>query len=385
MIDFAAIDLLVVGAGFYGATIAERAASERGLRVLVIDRRAHIAGNAFTEPHAETGIEIHRYGPHFFHTSNAEVWAYVNRFSAFTPFELRVWSAHRGEIFPLPINLATISQFFGRRFTPTEARALIASQSIDLNGRTPAHLEEKAIASIGRPLYDAFIRGYTQKQWQTDPALLPASIIGRLPVRYTYDNRYFSDRFQALPTDGYTALVAAMLDHPGITVALDTDWRDIKNYVLGKLAIVYTGPIDQYFDYAEGPLGWRTTAFETETLPVGDAQGTVLVNYPDADVPFTRIAEYRHLYPERAYPPDRTVIIREHPRFATTADEPFYPIDTPADRARYLRYKARAEAEANVTFGGRLGTYTYLDMHQAIALALRDWNTLSARWDRPPA
>ncbi len=377
-IDLSGVDLLVVGAGFYGATIAERAA-ERGLHILVIDRRNHIAGNAHSEVHAETGIDIHRYGPHFFHTSNEEVWAYVNRFSAFTPFQLRVWSAHRGEFFPMPINLATMSQFFRRQLTPAEARDLIAGQAADLGGRQPANLEEKAIASIGRPLYEALIRGYTQKQWQTDPTELPASIIGRLPVRYTLDTRYFSDRFQALPSAGYTRLVAAMLDHPGISVMLKVDWHDIKSSVLPGLPVVYTGPIDQYFDYAEGPLGWRTTDFSIETVATGDFQGTVMMNYPDPEIPFTRIVEYRHLYPDRDYPADRTVIAREYPRFAGTSDEPFYPIDTPSDRVRYQRYKARAEAEPGVLFGGRLGTYAYLDMHQAIAMALRDWRNLSPR------
>lgn len=370
-------DVVVVGAGFYGATIAERAASE-GFRVLVIDRRDHIAGNAFTAPDRTTGIEVHRYGPHFFHTPNEAVWAYVNRFSAFVPFELRVWTTRRGQIFPLPINLATICQFFGRAMSPEEARELIASQSAELRGREPMNLEEKAIASVGRPLYEAFIHNYTMKQWQTDPRELPASVIGRLPVRFTFDNRYFSDRFQAQPTDGYTPLVARMLDHPLIEVRLNTDWRDLRAAIPARTPIVYTGAIDAYFDYAEGELGWRTTRFEPEVVPVRDFQGTTMMNYADADVPFTRIAEYRHLHPERDYPADRTLIVREYPRFANRADEPFYPIDRAADRKILARYRERAARETNVHFGGRLGTYTYLDMHQAIALALRDWDTLSA-------
>lgn len=371
-----AADLIVVGAGFYGATIAERAAVERGLRVLVIDRRNHIAGNAYSSAHDETGIEIHRYGPHFFHTSNETVWDYLRRFSEFTPFELRVWTTHRGELFPMPINLATISQFYGRRMGPDEARALIASEAGEDRDVPPANLEEKAIRSIGRPLYEAFIRNYTQKQWQTDPRELPASVISRLPVRFTLDNRYFSDRYQAMPVAGYVPIVAGMLKHPNIRVVLETDFRDFRSAIPAGKHVVYTGPIDQYFDYAEGVLGWRTTDFEAETVPVGDYQGTAMMNYPDADVPFTRIAEYRHFHPERDYPKDRSVIVREFPRFASRDDEPFYPIDTAADRQRLARYTERAALETNVTFGGRLGTYTYLDMHQAIALALRDWKTL---------
>lgn len=372
-------DITIVGAGFYGATIAERAAA-RGLRVLLLDRRLHIGGNAYSETHPETGIEIHRYGPHLFHTPNAEVWDYLHRFTAFTDFQLRVWSSHRGQLYPLPVNLATISQFFGRHLSPTEARALIGTQTESLDPQAAGNLEDKAVASIGRPLYEAFIRDYTRKQWQVDPRLLPAATIARLPVRYTTDTRYFSDRFQGLPVEGYTAIFERMLDSPNIAIRLGIDWFDLRATVPAGKPVVYTGPIDRYFGYAEGPLGWRTTRFEAETVPVGDYQGTAVVNYPDAGVPFTRTVEYRHFYPERPYPGDRTVIVREFPRFATGADEPFYPVDTSEDRARLARYRARAEAEPDILFGGRLGTYRYLDMHQAIAMALRDWETLATRF-----
>jgi UDP-galactopyranose mutase len=377
--DLYSCDLVIVGAGFYGATIAERAAA-RGLRVLVVDRRDHIGGNAYTEVHPETGIEVHRYGPHLFHTPNAEVWDYLQRFTGFTDFQLRVWSSHRGQLYPLPVNLATISQFFGRHLSPAEARALIAGQTEGLDPQAATNLEDKAIASIGRPLYEAFIRDYTAKQWQTDPRLLPAATIARLPVRYTTDTRYFSDRFQGLPVDGYTAIFERMLASDSIAVRLGVDWFDLRHAAPAGLPVVYTGPIDRYFDYAEGRLGWRTTRFEAETVAVGDYQGTTIVNYPDAGVPFTRIVEYRHLYPDRPYPTDRSVIVREFPRFATGDDEPFYPVDTAEDRGRLARYRARAEAEPDVLFGGRLGTYRYLDMHQAIAMALRDWETLARRF-----
>jgi len=370
-------DLVVVGAGFYGATIAERA-SAAGLKILVLDRRSHIGGNAYSSPEPATGIEIHRYGPHFFHTSNEAVWAYLHRFTEFTDFELRVWTTHRGEVFPLPINLATICQFFGRSMTPAEARTLVASQAAEVTAE-PTNLEDKAIASIGRPLYEAFIKNYTHKQWQTDPRDLPPSIIARLPVRYTFDNRYFSDRFQGLPVEGYTRVFEKMLGHPNIQVRLTTDWLHVREQLPSKALVVYTGPIDEYFDYSEGRLGWRTTRFETEIAAVGDVQGTAMMNHADLDVPHTRVAEYRHFYPERAYPLDRSVIVREYPRFAGPGDEPFYPIGTAEDRARYGRYKARADAEPDVIFGGRLGTYTYLDMHQAIALALRDWKQIATR------
>lgn len=372
-------DLVVVGAGFYGATIAEQAATA-GLRVLLLERRAHLGGNAFSEPEPTTGIEVHRYGPHLFHTSNETVWRYLNRFTSFNDFAFRGQTVHAGQIYSLPINLATICQFFGRHLSPGEARALIEGQREAPPGRDPANLEEKALALIGRPLYEAFIRGYTMKQWQTDPRQLPASVITRLPVRYSFDGRYFSDRYQGQPLDGYPAIFERMLDSPLIETVLGADWHALQVTAQAAAPVVYTGALDRFFDYSEGLLGWRTTGFETEVVATGDYQGNAIVNYADPEVPFTRIAEYRHLHPERPYPEDRSVIVREYPRFAGRDDEPYYPIDTPADRAMLQRYRQRAEATPNVWFGGRLGTYTYLDMHQAIALALRDWPGIAARF-----
>jgi len=370
-LDLDNVDLLVVGAGFYGATIAERAANELGKRVLLIDRRHHIGGNAYTEKDPHTGIEVHRYGAHLFHTSSTAVWDYVNRFTRFTDYRHRVFATHKGQVYPLPINLGTICQYFGRRFTPDEARALISEQAGEMADRVPSNLEEKAVALIGRPLYDAFIRGYTAKQWQTDPRELPAHVIARLPVRFTFDNRYFNDKYEGLPEAGYTAIFQRMLDSSRIRVQLGIDFFALKAQLPPQLPIVYTGPIDEYFDYVEGELGWRTIDFETEVLPTGDFQGTSVMNYVDEDVPYTRIIEFRHFHPERDYPGDRTVIVREYSRFAARRDEPYYPIDTRRDRAIYQSYRQRAERETNVHFGGRLGTYRYLDMHQAIGAALK--------------
>jgi len=363
-------DALIVGAGFYGATLAERLANAAGKKVLLIDRRPHIGGNAYTERDASTGIEVHKYGAHLFHTPNVKVWDYLRRFTEFTDYRHRVFTAHRNSVYPMPINLGTICQFFGRRFSPDEARALIAEQAAELAGRAPGNLEEKAISLIGRPLYEAFVRDYTAKQWQTDPRDLPASIISRLPVRYNFDNRYFSDAYQGQPVDGYTAVFEKMLASPLIDLRLGVDFFAIKPTLRPNLPVVYTGPIDRYFDYAEGELGWRTIQFEFETLPVGDFQGAAVMNYADADAPFTRILEFRHFNPERDYGDDKTVIAREFSRFAGRGEEPYYPIDTAADKATYLRYKARAAAEPNVHFGGRLGRYRYWDMHQAIGAAL---------------
>jgi UDP-galactopyranose mutase len=369
-----AADLLVVGAGFYGAAVAERAAAS-GRRVVVIDRRAHLGGNAHSALCPETGIEVHTYGVHLFHTSNITVWNYLSRFTTFTDYRHRVFTSYRDQVYAMPINLGTMCQFFGRRLSPDEARALVAEQAGAFAGRVPANLEEKAISLIGRPLYEAFIRGYTAKQWQTDPCQLPEHIITRLPVRYDFDNRYFSDRYEGLPTDGYTAIFGRMLADPNISIHLGVDFFDLKPHLPPGLTVVYTGPVDRYFAYAEGELGWRTVDFETEVLPVADYQGTAVMNYADETVPWTRILEFRHLHPERAYRRDKTVIAREFSRAARRGDEPYYPVDTPSDKAMYRRYQARATAEANVHFGGRLGTYRYWDMHQAIGAALKAWES----------
>jgi UDP-galactopyranose mutase len=303
------------------------------------------------------------------------VWEYVNRFTGFTSYVHRVYTNYRGEVYPLPINLGTINQFFRAAYSPDQARALVAEQASEFSPRDAANLEEKGISLIGRPLYEAFIRDYTAKQWQTAADELPAEVISRLPVRYTYDNRYFNDTFEGLPVDGYTAWLERMADHPNIEVRLNTDFFDEtqpvnKKAVVGRIPVVYTGPVDRYFDYTGGTLSWRTLDFEQEVLPVGDFQGTPVMNYADASVPYTRIHEFRHFHPEREYPTDKTVIMREYSRFAERGDEPYYPVNTPADRESLLSYRELQSGEPNVFFGGRLGTYQYLDMHMAIGSAL---------------
>jgi UDP-galactopyranose mutase len=365
------VDLVVVGSGFFGLTIAERCASDLGLRVLVLERRGHIGGNAYTEQEPQTGIEIHRYGAHLFHTSNARVWEYANRFTTFTGYQHRVFTIYKGRVYPMPINLGTMCEYFGTVLSPDQARALIAEQAAEIPQGQATNLEQQAVSLIGRPLYEAFIRGYTYKQWQTDPADLPPEIITRLPVRYTFNNRYFNDTFEGLPTDGYTAWLERMADHRGIEIRLNTDFFALRSSLAGNVPVVYTGPLDAYFDYAAGDLGWRTLDFETEVLGTGDFQGTPVMNYADSDVPFTRIHEFRHFYPDRDwYPDDKTVIMREYPRLAGRGDEPYYPINTAEDRSRLLRYREMADREPGVLFGGRLGTYKYLDMHMAIGSAL---------------
>ena len=377
-------DLIVVGSGFFGLTIAERVATQLGKRVLVVEKRGHIGGNAYSEAEPQTGIEIHRYGAHLFHTSNTRVWDYARQFTEFTDYQHRVFAMHGGQAYQFPMGLGLVAQFFGRYYSPDAARALIAEQAAEIDTADAQNLEEKAISLIGRPLYEAFVKGYTSKQWQTDPKELPASIINRLPVRYTFDNRYFNDAYEGLPVDGYTAWLTKMAADDRIEVRLNTDWFDVRDELRADspaAPVIYTGPLDRYFNYVDGRLGWRTLDFELEVLQCADFQGTPVMNYNDQDVPFTRIHEFRHFHPERDYPHDKTVIMREYSRFSDAEDEPYYPINTDADRAVLTAYRHRARAEtsaANVLFGGRLGTYQYLDMHMAIASALNMFDNILA-------
>ncbi len=371
-------DLIVVGSGLFGLTVAERAASQLGKNVLIVERRPHLGGNAYSEAEPETGIEVHKYGAHLFHTSNKRVWDYVNQFTDFTGYQHRVFAMHNGTAYQFPMGLGLINQFFGKYYSPEDAKKLIQEQAAEISSEDATNLEEKAISLIGRPLYEAFIRDYTAKQWQTDPKELPAGNITRLPVRYTFDNRYFNDTYEGLPVDGYAAWLNNMADHELIDVRLNTDWFEVRDQIRADnpdAPVVYTGPLDRYFNYEEGTLGWRTLDFETEVLDIPDFQGTSVMNYNDAEFPYTRIHEFRHFHPERAdvYPKDKTVIMKEYSRFAEGDDEPYYPINTPDDREMLLKYRERADKETadhKVFFGGRLGTYQYLDMHMAIASAL---------------
>ncbi|WP_368100715.1 UDP-galactopyranose mutase, partial [Bifidobacterium pseudocatenulatum] len=309
-------DLVVVGAGLFGLTVAQQAVERLGVRVEIIDVRDHIGGNAYSYMDEETGAEIHKYGAHLFHTSNKRVWDYVNRFTSFTNYVHRVYATHDGEVYPLPINLGTINQFFRAHYTPAEAKALVAEQAGELAGKDPQNLNDKGISLIGRPLYEAFIKNYTGKQWQTDPKDLPAGIINRLPVRFNYDNRYFKDTWEGLPADGYTAWMERMIDDPRIHVTLETDFFDgSQPYNKAALAaagvpVVYTGPVDRYFDYSLGELKWRTVDFKEVRYDEGDHFGCPVMNFSDADVPYTRAIEFKNFNPERAASqnPDRTVV-----------------------------------------------------------------------------
>ena len=372
--SIARADLIVVGSGLFGLTLAERSAAS-GFRVLLLERRPHLGGNAHSYEEKETGIEVHQYGSHIFHTSNAAVWDYVNRFTAFNDYRHRVKAIHAGRVYSMPINLDTLCSFFETVMTPTEAATLLGSQIAESGVEEPKNLEEKALSLVGKPLYEALIRGYTQKQWQTDPRLLSADIITRLPIRYAFDDSYFNDKWQGIPKDGYAAWLGSMATHPLIETRLNVDFAEVRASVPISKTVIYTGALDRYFDYRFGELGWRTLDFELEVVGVPDYQGTAVMNYSDADVPFTRIHEFRHLHPEREGPTGRSVIMREYSRFASRADEPYYPINTPEDRSKLSRYREAGKRVENTVFGGRLGSYQYLDMHMAIASALTTFDT----------
>ena len=364
---------VIAGSGFFGAVMAERIATVLGEPVLVLEKRDHFGGNSFSERDRATGIEYHRYGTHLFHTSQGDVWSWINRFTAFNNYRHRVLTRHAGRMYTMPINLMTLNSFFGTDLKPSEAEAFIASKAGEEGFTDPQNFEEKAVSLIGRDLYDAFIRHYTAKQWETDPKLLPAATISRLPVRFNYNDFYFNDIYEGLPLDGYHAIFERVFADPRIQVVCNTDFFDVRPNLHPEARIIYTGPVDRYFDDRLGKLGWRTLDFEIERPAMEDYQGASVVNYPDADVRFTRIHEFRHLHPERRYTPDATLIMREYSRFAQANDEPYYPINTPADRDLYDGYAALAAAETGVIFGGRLGTYRYLDMHQAIGAALKSF------------
>jgi UDP-galactopyranose mutase len=375
MADFSTSDIVIVGSGFFGATLAERCANELKLRVLVIESRNHVGGNAWSETDPDTGIEVHTYGSHLFHTNSERVWNYLQEFSGFSTYRHRVIVNHKNRFFTMPMNLGTLSTLFGRFFSPSEAKALIAAEVAESGIKSPTNLEEKAISLVGRSMYEAFIKGYTTKQWQTPLTSLPPDIITRLPVRMTFDDFYFNDRYEGLPLRGYGQVFQSMFSSDRIKVLTGLDFFDVRPSIPKSTPIIYTGPVDRYFDYKAGVLGWRTLDFEREIVAAGDFQGASVVNYPDLEVPYTRIHEFRHLHPERSYQTEKTVIFREYSRFAGAKDDPYYPINTPADKSGYDVYREMADAESNVIFGGRLGTYRYLDMHQAIGAALQVYDT----------
>ena len=357
-------DFLIVGAGLYGATFANRAHS-LGKRCLVVDRRGHAGGNCYS--YEAEGIQVHRYGPHIFHTSDRSVWDYVNQFAEFNNFVLSPIANYNGEVYNLSFNMNTFYQIWGVQ-TPAQAQAEIVRQTAPYSNREPTNLEEQALSLVGADIYEKLIKGYTEKQWGRPCNELPAFIIKRLPLRYTFDNNYFNDRYQGIPTGGYTKLIEWMLD--GIDVELGIDYLADRTRLVGVARkIVYTGQIDEYFGYCLGNLEYRSLSFETEILNTGNHQGVAAVNYTDPQTPFTRCIEHKH-FEFGGGNPGKTVITREYPKQWEPGAEAYYPINDTSNNELYSRYKAMANAEPGVIFGGRLGTYRYLDMDKVIGEAI---------------
>lgn len=358
-------DYLVVGAGLFGAVFAHEAAL-KGKKVKVIEKRNHIAGNIYTRE--EEGIQVHQYGAHIFHTSDKEIWDYVNQFAEFNRYTNSPVANYKGEIYNLPFNMNTFNKLWGV-VTPAEAQAKIEEQRAILNGKTPENLEEQAISLVGTDIYEKLIKDYTEKQWGKPTTELPSFIIRRLPVRLTYDNNYFNDTYQGIPIGGYTQIVEKMLDHENIDVETNVDFFVNKEQYLKDFPkIVFTGMIDEFFDYKLGELEYRSLRFENETLDMENYQGNAVVNYTDAETPYTRIIEHKHFeFGSQA----KTIITKEHSKTWEKGDEPYYSVNNDRNNHLYKSYKKLADEQGNVIFGGRLGHYRYYDMHQVIGVALQ--------------
>lgn len=356
--------ICIVGAGFSGSVIA-RELAEHNYKVLVIDERAHVAGNCHTARDSISGVLVHKYGPHIFHTADKYVWEYINRFGEMMPYVNRVKATVKGKVYSLPINLHTINQFFDKCLSPNEARSFIESQA-RMDIEDPQSFEEQALRFIGKDLYEAFFAGYTRKQWGVEPAALPASILKRLPLRFNYDDNYFSHPYQGIPKDGYTSIVENILNHERIQVRLNCSDDELDETFLHRF---YSGPLDRYFNYDLGYLGYRTLDFEAIHAD-GDYQGTAVMNYPDENVPFTRITEHKYFSPWEVEKFEKTIAFREYSRACRSGDIPYYPIRLLDDKKLLSAYEERASLVKDVTFVGRLGTYQYLDMDVTIRRAL---------------
>jgi len=354
--------VLIVGAGFSGAVIAYHLARE-GYSVVVSDDRYHVGGNCHTSRDHDSGVMVHKYGPHIFHTDDSEVWDFVNRFATFKPYVNRVKTTVGGKVYSLPVNLHTINQFFDTSFSPGEAAEFITEISEDIE--SPQNFEEQALAFVGSDLYETFFKGYTKKQWGVDPVELPASILKRLPLRFNYNDNYFSHRFQGIPEEGYTHIIKQLLDHPSIRVELGKKMSRADTW--GFDHVFVSGPLDAWFDYSEGELGYRTLDFE-EIRADGDFQGCAVMNYGDESVPYTRISEHKHFSPWEFH--EKTIAFKEYSRACGRDDIPYYPIRLVNEKAILQKYIVRARAEKNVSFIGRLGTYRYLDMDVTIREAI---------------
>ena len=362
-------DYLIVGAGFAGSVLAERLASQHGARILLVDRRPHVGGNAYDELN-EAGILYHKYGPHIFHTNSEQVVDYLSQFTSWRPYEHRVRAYVRGQLVPIPINRTTLNLLFDANLeTDEDAAAYLAARAEPVDEITTS--QDVVVNAVGRELYELFFRGYTRKQWGLDPSDLDKQVTSRIPTRTNTDDRYFADTFQAMPLEGYTKMFERMLDHPLIDKRLGTDFRDLKEEADGLADhIIYTGPIDEYFDFRFGRLPYRSLKFDHQTLEQEQFQPVAVVNYPSEDVPFTRISEYKHLTGQQS---PVTTVTYEYP---SAEGDPYYPIPRPENQELFKRYEALADATDDVTFVGRLATYRYYNMDQIVGQALATFRRL---------
>lgn len=377
--NLSGLKFIVAGSGFFGSVLAERIANELDESVLVVEKRGHIGGNCFSLDDTETGIHYHLYGTHIFHTSNERVWNYINRFTFFNSYYHQVLTTHKGKVFQMPINLETINTFYNVHLKPFEVDEFLQQEIKKTNIKEPKNFEEKAISLIGKPLYEAFIKGYTLKQWQKNPKEMPESVLKRLPFRKNYNESYYYSRWQGIPLNGYSEIFRKMLKSKKIDVKLNIDFFQIKDLIPKDAMVIYSGPIDRFFEYKFGKLEYRTLRFEKEIMPYDDYQGTSVMNYADTDVPYTRIHEPRHLHPEREdYPKDRTLIIREYSRM-DDGTNPFYPINDDRNQKLILKYRSEAAKLANTIISGRLGEYKYFDMHDTINHALEVFDKIKTK------
>jgi UDP-galactopyranose mutase len=362
-------DFLIVGAGFYGSVLAERISSILNKKVIIIDKRNHIGGNCFSEIDKTTKIEYHKYGTHIFHTSSEIVWKYISNFFSLNSYRHQVLSKYKNKIYQLPINLETINSFFGKNFTPLQAENFLKKKTDKYKNNEYSNFEEKAFSQIGTELYNAFIKGYTKKQWGKDPKKLPSIIFNRLPLRFNYKEDYFLNcKYQGIPASGYTDIFKKLLSGKNIEFVKKKKFNLLKNEYDIKYLTIYTGPLDELFNYKLGKLEWRSLRFEKEILNIDDYQGTSVINFPEIKYPYTRIHEPKHLHPEREYSKNKTLTIKEFP--VINHDEPYYPINTNFNRLIHRKYKQLAREIRKFDFGGRLADYAYYDMDMTISAAL---------------
>lgn len=370
--DLAGTKFLIVGAGLFGSVLAERIANDMEEKVIIIDRRDHIGGNCYSEIDEETGIEYHKYGVHVFHTSNREVWEYINLFSTFISYQHQVLASWKDNIYQLPVNLNTINSVFQVNLKPYEVDNFLDSDKLQYDD-TPKNAEEAAINKMGFTIYKGFFYNYTMKQWEVDPKYLPVSIIDRIPFRKNYNNNYYKDIWQGLPENGYANLFYNMLLNPKISIFLNTDYSSIRKLISSSCTVIYTGKIDEFFNGKLGSLEWRSLKFKKEIRHIDDFQGVAQMNFPEKHIKHIRIYEPKHLYPHRGYKKDKTLLIYEYPE---SKGDPFYPVLNKRNQDIFEQYELASRELKNVFFGGRLGNYKYYNMDEVISTALKTYEVI---------